>query len=94
MIIDDAMTDKITLQGLGFVKAQLEGNQRLHVLQPDLTRRTCFEHSAIQGHRFNFSSRVIVGTQINRCVEIVHQESGEYMLYLHEGARTAGGGRP
>ena len=31
MIIDDVMTDKITLHGLGFVQIQLEGTQRLHI---------------------------------------------------------------
>lgn len=94
MIIDDVMTDKITLHGLGFVQVQLEGGQRLHVWHPELPRRACFDHSAIHDHRFNFTSRVIVGKQINHCFEIVHSEAGEYVLYLHEGARTAGGGRP
>lgn len=28
MIIDDVMTDKITLHGLGFVQVQLQGQQR------------------------------------------------------------------
>jgi len=99
MIIDDVMTDKITLHGLGFVQIQLEGNQRLHVWHPELPRRACFEHSAIHNHRFDFESRILVGTQINidyaelppasACfVEATHE------LYLHEGARTARGGRP
>ena len=38
-IIDDVMTDKITLHGLGFVQVQLEGSQRLHVWHPELPRR-------------------------------------------------------
>lgn len=99
MIIDDVMTDKITLHGLGFVQVQLQGNQRLHVWHPELPRRACFQHSAIHNHRFDFESRILVGTQIN--IEFAdfppasacfHQETHE--LYLHEGARTAGGGRP
>jgi hypothetical protein len=94
MIIDDVMTDKITLHGLGFVQVQLQGNQRLHVWHPELPRRACFEHSAIHDHRFNFTSRVIVGTQINHTFEIASHDAGEFVLYLHEGARTAGGGRP
>ncbi|HEX8594201.1 MAG TPA: hypothetical protein VF682_13115 [Pseudomonas sp.] len=94
MIIDDVMTDKITLHGLGFVQVQLQGNQRLHVWHPELPRRSCFEHSAIHDHRFNFHSRVIAGTQINHCYDFERHEDGEFVLYLHEGARTAGGGRP
>ncbi|WP_122409199.1 hypothetical protein [Pseudomonas viridiflava] len=94
MIIDDVMNDKITLHGLGFVQVQLQGNQRLHVWHPELPRRTCFEDSAIHDHRFNFTSRVIVGAQINHCFQMERSEAGEFVLYLHEGARTAGGGRP
>jgi hypothetical protein len=37
---------------------------------------------------------VIVGTQFNHEFELVCHDAGEFMLYLHEGARTAGGGRP
>ncbi|QSL90472.1 hypothetical protein [Pseudomonas atacamensis] len=94
MLIDDVMTDRITLHGLGFVQVQLQGNQRLHVWHPELPRRACFAHSAIHDHRFNFTSRVIVGTQLNHCFRMERCEEGAYMLYLHEGARTACGGRP
>ncbi|WP_372438212.1 hypothetical protein ACCM60_14040 [Pseudomonas chlororaphis subsp. aureofaciens] len=94
MIIDDVMTDKITLHGLGFVQVQLEGNQRLHVWHPELPRRACFEHSAIHNHRFDFVSRVLVGTQCNIEYRVEPDPDGTYMLYLHEGARTACGGRP
>jgi hypothetical protein len=59
VIIEDVMTDKITLHGLGFVQVQLQGNQRLHVWHPELPRRAIFEHSAIHVHRFNYRSRVI-----------------------------------
>lgn len=94
MIIDDVMTDKITLHGLGFVQVQLQGNQRLHVWHPELPRRACFEHSAIHDHRFNFVSRVIIGQQINHCFLMLPDAEGEFTLYLHEGERTAKGGRP
>ncbi|WLG49153.1 hypothetical protein [Pseudomonas sp. FP1742] len=94
MIIDDIMTDKITLHGLGFVQVQLEGNQRLHVWHPELPRRTCFEHSAIHDHRFDFVSRVLVGTQRNIEFRVDEHRGGGHILYLHEGARTACGGRP
>lgn len=94
MIIDDVMTDKITLHGLGFVQVQLQGAQRLHVWHPELPRRTCFEHSAIHDHRFGFASRALVGTQINHCYSMQRDDDGEFVLYLHEGKRQAGGGRP
>lgn len=94
MIIDDVMTDKITLHGLGFVQVQLEGNQRLHVWHPELPRRTCFEHSSIHDHRFDFHSRVLVGEQCNFEYEAIPDPEGDHILYLHEGARTACGGRP
>lgn len=99
MIVDDVMTDKITLHGLGFVQVQLPASQRLHVWHPELPRRHCFEHSAIHNHRFDFTSLVLTGTQIN--IEYadlrpgaVGGENPTHMLYLHEGARTANGGRP
>jgi hypothetical protein len=94
MIIEDIMTDKITLHGLGFVQVQLEGSQRLHVWHPELPRRACFEHSAIHDHRFDFVSRVLVGTQINHCFDMQRHEEGDFVLYLHEGKRAANGGRP
>jgi hypothetical protein len=94
MIIDDLMKDKITLHGLGFIQVQLEGNQRLHVWHPDLPKRSCFEHSAIHDHRFSFISSVLVGTQINHAYKCIKDVDGEYDLYLHEGKRMAGGGRP
>lgn len=94
MIIDDVMTDKITLHGLGFVQIQLEGNQRLHVWHPELPRRACFVQSAIHNHRFDFHSRVLAGTQINHVYAMQRRHDGDYTLYLHEGKRTANGGRP
>jgi hypothetical protein len=94
LIIDDVMTDKITLHGLGFVQVQLEGNQRLHVWHPGLPRRACFKHSSIHDHRFDFTSRVIIGMQRNIAFTVEPSQSGTHILYLHEGARTACGGRP
>lgn len=99
MIIDDVMTDRITLHGLGFIQVQLQANQRLHVWHPELPRRACFEHSAIHNHRFSFTSRVVVGQQIN--IDYADLRPGSvnfdeptHVLYLHEGARSARGGRP
>lgn len=94
MIIDDIMTKAITLHGLGFVQIQLQGNQRLHVWHPELPRRTCYKYSAIHNHRFGFRSRVLVGEQIDIPCGLVLKDTGEFQLYLHEGARTANGGRP
>lgn len=94
MIIDDVMTDKITLHGLGFVQVQLQGEQRLHVWHPELPRRSCFEHSAIHDHRFSFVSRVLTGEQINHRYEPLRHAEGEFVMYLHEGKRQPGGGRP
>ncbi|WP_392889767.1 hypothetical protein ACF6ZU_00350 [Pseudomonas migulae] len=94
MIIDDVMTDKITLHGLGFVQVQLQGNQRLHAWHPELPRRACFEQSAIHDHRFDFVSRVLVGAQINHCYDMQRHDDGDYALYLHECKRSANGGRP
>lgn len=99
MIVDDVMTDRITLHGLGFVQVQLQGNQRLHVWHPELPRRHCFEHSAIHNHRFEFDSRVLVGHQINTNI-LSASPSDElglvatHTLYLHEGPRSPRGGRP
>ncbi|MBG0838990.1 hypothetical protein [Ectopseudomonas toyotomiensis] len=99
MIVDDVMTDKITLHGLGFVQVQLPASQRLHVWHPELPRRHCFEHSAIHNHRFGFQSRVLVGQQININFSdfwpgSVAFEEPTHDLYLHEGPRTPRGGRP
>lgn len=92
----DPMKEIISLHGLGFIQVQLQGNQRLHVWHPELPRRRCFEHSAIHNHRFNFTSRVLIGQQINIKVRPINADDGEatHLLYLHEGARTANGGRP
>lgn len=95
----DPMRETISLHGLGFIQVQLQGNQRLHVWHPDLPRRHCFEHSAIHNHRFDFTSRVLVGTQINIDFGDIpegayHNVPPTHVLYLHEGARSAKGGRP
>lgn len=88
MIIDDVMTDKITLHGLGFVQVQLQGEQRLHVWHPELPRRSCFEHSAIHDHRFSFVSRVLTGEQINHRYEPLRHAEGEFVMYLHEASAS------
>ena len=85
--------------GSGFVQVQLQGNQRLHVWHPELPRRTCFEHSAIHNHRFDFDSLILVGEKINIEYADLPPTSAAFIrethgLYLHEGARTARGGRP
>lgn len=93
--------DAISLHGLGFIQVKLGGNQRLHVWHPDLPRRSCFEHSAIHDHRFSFSSRVLVGEQINHMMALespdivpVTANNLTHIAYLHEGPRGAHGGRP
>lgn len=94
--VHDPMKAPISLHGLGFIQVQLQGGQRLHVWHPDLPRRSCFEHSAIHNHRFNFTSRVLIGQQININVRPINADAAEatHLLYLHEGPRTANGGRP
>lgn len=95
MIIDDLMTDKITLHGLGFVQIQLEANHRLHVWHPELPRRSCFEHSSIHDHRFDFASTVLVGSMANHVYYVTRDsDEGEFVQYLHEGKRSPNGGRP
>lgn len=84
---------QISLHGLGFIQVILEGNQRLHVWHPDLPRRSCFEHSAIHNHRFGFLSKVLVGTQVNRCYDVWGDESGQYDRISHDGPRSERGGR-
>lgn len=95
--VHDPMRETISLHGLGFIQVQLQGGQRLHVWHPDLPRRRCFEHSAIHTHRFSFESQVLVGEQINisyRAIDPTEGEDATHRLYLHEGPRTANGGRP
>lgn len=94
--VHDPMKEVISLHGLGFIQVQLQGGQRLHVWHPELPRRSCFEHSAIHNHRFSFESQVLVGEQINiryRAID-ASEEAATHRLYLHEGPRTANGGRP
>lgn len=94
--VHDPMKAPISLHGLGFIQVQLQGGQRLHVWHPDLPRRRCFEHSAIHNHRFGFESHVLVGRQININYHPVSatEDKATHRLYLHEGPRTAAGGRP
>lgn len=105
----DETEETITLHGLGFLQVKLQGKQRLHVWHPDLPRRRCFEVSNVHDHRFGFTSRVLVGTQINRVYahKVVGTFDGRPMAnaeatsdpathisYLHEGERTKYGNRP
>lgn len=94
--VHDPMKEVISLHGLGFIQVQLQGDQRLHVWHPDLPRRRCFEHSAIHNHRFSFDSHVLVGEQINISYSVLDasEEAATHRLYLHEGPRSANGGRP
>jgi hypothetical protein len=94
MITPDKMINRITLHGLGFIQVQLEADQRLHVWHPELPRRRCFEDSAIHNHRFSFVSKVLVGTQINTDCQVTPDEAGSHISYIHEGPRSANGGRP
>lgn len=87
----------ISLHGLGFIQVKLDGKQRLHVWHPDLPRRKCFVHSQIHDHRFGFTSRVLVGTQVNRLYKIaptLMPEKATHVAYKHEGERTRFGNRP
>ena len=92
----DPMKEVISLHGLGFIQVQLQNGQRLHVWHPELPRRHCFEHSAIHNHRFSFESQVLIGHQINISYQAADasEETATHRLYLHEGPRTANGGRP
>lgn len=94
--VHDPMKAPISLHGLGFIQVQLQGGQRLHVWHPDLPRRKCFLHSAIHNHRFGFESHVLVGRQININYHPIsaNEDGATHRLYLHEGPRTANGGRP
>jgi hypothetical protein len=85
--------EQISLHGLGFIQIVMPGNQRLHVWHPELPRRSCFQHSAIHNHRFGFSSRVIVGTQVNRRYTVVESVDGTHDIISHDGPRSPKGGR-
>jgi len=83
----------ISLHGLGFIQVKLPGNQRLHVWHPDLPRRSCYAHSAIHNHRFGFTSRVLIGTQVNRRYRVIQNPEGSHDLVSHDGPRSPAGGR-
>ncbi|MEE8608946.1 MAG: hypothetical protein V3S55_15185 [Nitrospiraceae bacterium] len=87
--------EAISLHGLGFLQIKLGGSQRLHIWHPDLPRRSCFKHSQVHNHRFNFSSTVLKGMQINDTFAVFEDETNAtHRAYLHEGARGASGNRP
>lgn len=96
MMTDTTPIGEINLHGLGFIIVPLQGNQRLHVWHPALPRRKCFEHSQIHDHRFEFISRVLVGTQVNRVfhTRLATERNATHASYLHEGERTKFGNRP
>ena len=83
----------ISAHGLGFIQVKLPGNQRLHVWHPDIPRRACFAHSAIHNHRFGFTSRVLLGTQVNRRYLVTEDAQGTHDLISHDGPRSPAGGR-
>jgi hypothetical protein len=89
--------ETITLHGLGFLQVKLGGQQRLHVWHPALSRRACFQQSAVHDHRFSFTSRVLIGTQRNivwEAEDVADHAEATHVGYLHEGARTRFGNRP
>lgn len=93
--------EKISLHGLGFLQVKLKGMQRLHIWHPDLPRRSCFEHSSIHDHRFDFASLVLCGVQVNdRYREEPYSGRTQFSLpdtyfkYVHEGPRGKSGNRP
>lgn len=85
--------EQISLHGLGFIQVKLPNNARLHVWHPDLPRRSCYEFSAIHNHRFSFSSRVLIGTQVNRVFVVESAADGSHDLISHDGPRSEKGGR-
>lgn len=90
--------ETISLHGLGFIQVVLPNpfsQQRLHVWHPDLPRRRCFVKSSVHNHRFEFTSLVLVGTQVNwpATVEIVKEGTGTHRLISHDGPRSPKGGR-
>lgn len=81
--------EAISLHGLGFLQVKLGASQRLHVWHPDLPRRRCFRQSAIHDHRFAFTSRVLVGTQINHLWK-VDRPGGSHPTHILYSSGTAG----
>lgn len=89
--------EKITLHGLGFLQVKLGSGLRLHVWHPDLPKRKCFEHSSIHDHRFGFTSKVLIGEQVNQYYRVSNKGPAwkySHKAYLHEGDRTKFGNRP
>ena len=86
----------ISLHGLGFLQVKLGGNQRLHVWHPGLPRRRCHVHSQIHDHRFDFSSTILVGTQVNWVYAdfVPTDRSATHVVYIHDGERLPTGNRP
>jgi hypothetical protein len=85
--------EQISLHGLGFIQVILPNDGRLHVWHPDLPRRSCYEHSSIHNHRFGFTSRVLIGTQVNQPAMVRENPLGSYDIISHDGPRSEKGGR-
>lgn len=88
------IAESITLHGLGFIQVKLENDQRLHIWHPELPRRKCFKDSSIHSHRFSFTSRVIIGTQVHRAWTVSARGAPTHIGYSHGGERISCGGRP
>lgn len=93
--------EKISLHGLGFLQIKLHNAQRMHVWHPDLPRRSCAEYSSIHDHRFDFTSLVLRGVQVNdvyhehdRPIRLPFSMPDTYVTYTHQGPRSEFGNRP
>jgi len=91
-------TNQITLHGLGFLQVILNDTMRLNVWHPELPRRSCFNQSSIHDHRFGFTSKVLIGEQVNQYYREVKKPYSDrehtHFAYLHEGERSKFGNRP
>ncbi|XAO36749.1 hypothetical protein WP1_110 [Pseudomonas phage WP1] len=63
--VADPMKDKITLHGPGLHPGPASGRPPPDPWHPELPRRTCFHHSSIHDHRFDFESLVLAGSMEN-----------------------------
>ena len=85
--------ETISIHGLGFLQVKLPANKRLHVWHPDLPRRKCYAYSAVHNHRFSFKSTVLIGTQLNRRVNLIMHPEGTHDVISHDGPRHPTGSR-
>jgi hypothetical protein len=91
----DAMPERITLHGLGFIQIVVAPTKRIHVWRPDIPRRKCYAVSRTHNHRFSFKSTVLVGTLVNRRYEImrVPEAYATHDMVSHAGERLGTGAR-